>query len=769
MWVLVTVVSAEQMVLRRSIGLGLCAAAAAAILMVAGALGLILALRERKEQARFVAVLAAAACAAAIAAGMGVETGRAALASLSESPISSWSFHVTGDARLQSGRFRMRAQACKDGAVSTDVWLYCDERLYPGTTVAGVGRLQDLGAGLWAAGSRAQGVNAGVSLIRIGTRSYRGGLLGLVDSVRLRLTESFSPGSGTARAFMAACVVGDRTGLDALEVDGILRRCGISHLVAVSGTHLALVAGACSSLLGRSRLRPRTRAAVLACTTAAFVLLCGAPPSAVRAGLMVLLHAASRLAGRRSHGTSSLCAAALAMALVDPGITGQLAYQLSVAAVLGIYVVNPYLRYLLEVLCAHASFYTGPLSPIARQLHALERAARDLLALSLTAQLVTLPVASAAFSELSIVAPLANLIAAPPIALLTLAGLASCALLPVPPAQELLFAVLEPFGQLLMTLLSAISRPWWAALPVSGPVRLAGIALLLPVLALSWVSPRLERAHIVRALCCLIAALGLWYAGMRYFAPARICVLDVGQGDAILIQEGPHAVLVDAGPAGALEGALLRNGVFHLDAIILSHFHDDHYGGIADLAGCIPCDAILVAAGSGPSAPQELVSAAQSLDAHPFGELSYLDEIRFGHFLLTVAAPVGEVDGLENEDSMFLLLAYDDGRRRMSALLAGDGESGELAGVIARRGMEGIDILKVGHHGSEGSITAEQAGRLGCAYALASAGAGNPFGHPHDRCAGILADAGALFLCTKDVGDIEMVPAPGGAQPSRRG
>jgi len=768
MWALLAVVSSEQAVMRCSLGFRACVGIVAAILMAAVALGRIMAMRGQKEQMRFAALLAVGMCMGAFAAGMGVEADRAAAADLSKSPISAWTFNVTGDARLANGRFRMRAQASRDDAVFTDVWLYCDERLYPGMTVAGVGRLQDLGEGSWAALSRSQGVNAGVFLIRVEERSYRGGLPGLIDNVRIRLIEAFAPDSSIARAFMAACVLGDRTGLDALGIGAVLRRCGVSHLVAVSGTHLALVAGACAALLKRLQLRLRARAVVLACTTAVFVLLCGAPPSAVRAWLMVLLHEASRFADRRSHSVSSLCAAALIMALLDPAITGQLAYQLSVAAVFGIYVVNPYMRYILEVLCAHKSFHASPLAPIAKQLHTLERAARDMLAVSLTAQVATLPITAAAFSELSLISPLMNLIAAPPIALFTAAGLASCALLPVPAAQGVLFAAAEPFGQQLISLLSAASRFWWAALPVFGFVRIASIAVPALFLALAWVAPKLKRGYIAFPLCCLIVSLGLWYAGNRCFAPARICVLDVGQGDAILIQEGSHAILVDAGPEGSLGEALLRNAVFHLDAVLLSHLHSDHYGGIADLAGTIPCERIFMAAGSVSSAPEELVAAARSLDSHPFEELSYLDEIRFGHFLLTVIAPTEEVDGLENGDSMFLLLTYDDGRRRMSALLTGDGESGELADVLSRMDMAGIDILKVGHHGSEASITAEQAGQLGFAYAFASAGAGNPFGHPTDRCVGILADSGTLFACTKDAGDIEMVPTAEGARPRRR-
>ena len=100
----------------------------------------------------------------------------------------------------------------------------------------------------------------------------------------------------------------------------------------------------------------------------------------------------------------------------------------------------------------------------------------------------------------------------------------------------------------------------------------------------------------------------------------------------------------------------------------------------------------------------------------------------------------------------------------MSALLTGDGESDELASVLARYGLSGIDILKVGHHGSSGSITASQAAGLSCSFALCSAGYGNEFGHPHDDTVTALEAAGSRFLCTMDEGDIVMVPSADGAR-----
>ena len=99
----------------------------------------------------------------------------------------------------------------------------------------------------------------------------------------------------------------------------------------------------------------------------------------------------------------------------------------------------------------------------------------------------------------------------------------------------------------------------------------------------------------------------------------------------------------------------------------------------------------------------------------------------------------------------------------MSALLTGDGESEELEKVLARYGLSGIDILKVGHHGSLDSITAVQAERISPSFALCSAGYGNEFGHPQHDTVQALEESGAEFLCTIDEGDIVMAPSADGA------
>jgi competence protein ComEC len=120
--------------------------------------------------------------------------------------------------------------------------------------------------------------------------------------------------------------------------------------------------------------------------------------------------------------------------------------------------------------------------------------------------------------------------------------------------------------------------------------------------------------------------------------------------------------------------------------------------------------------------------------------------------------PRSVVDGSENAHSIELVGEWDDATRSLSVLLTGDAERDETGAVIEAGDVGDIDLLKVGHHGSEVSLTPEQAQSLSAEVAVASAGEHNSYGHPTEECVSILEESGSLFLCTKDAGDVELRP-----------
>nr|WP_226371977.1 ComEC/Rec2 family competence protein [Thermophilibacter gallinarum] len=526
-------------------------------------------------------------------------------------------------------------------------------------------------------------------------------------------------------------------------LDELFSACGVSHLVAVSGGHLVLVSAVVSALLRRTRLGTLPRALTLLGATALFVAFCGAPVSAVRSWVMVLAAELSRLAGRRAHPLSSASVTALAMAALEPGVTGQLGFVLSVACVCGICALGGYARYVLRVLVWRSGGTRGHV-PVRAALSS----AQEALALTVVSQAVTMPFTCATFGTLSLVAPLANVLLAPLFSLVLVLGLAVALLAWAPPLQALVLVPCDAVGTAVVRLARRLAGLPLACVPVSveeGPA-LALLGILLAALLVVW--PRVTRRALVGALCAALA-LGLaWHLRWRLFAPACVRVLDVGQGDAILVTDGSSSLLVDTGPGDAVVGACARNNVTHLDAILVTHLHDDHVGGVEALRGVVSVGEVIVAEGV-------------TLEAGdvPVSTVGRGDVVRVGRFSLEVLSPSGPVDGLENEDSVVCSLSYEDQEgRTLHALLTGDAERDVTDTLVEAGDVGDVDLLKVGHHGSEVSVSEGAAAALMPEVSVASAGEGNAYGHPDPACVEILEDVGSTFLCTMDVGDVCVEP-----------
>ena len=240
------------------------------------------------------------------------------------------------------------------------------------------------------------------------------------------------------------------------------------------------------------------------------------------------------------------------------------------------------------------------------------------------------------------------------------------------------------------------------------------------------------------------------------YAPAQVAILDVGQADAILIRDGSRTMLVDAGVDNAVVEALARNNVYALDAVVVTHWDRDHWGGLPDVLDAMPVGQIVVACGASAHAPSELSSVSQEIV-----EVQAGDVIRVGEFACRVVWPQGLVSGEENADSLCLDVSYDNGEgASLDMLLTGDTEQDELAEYADEVGD--IDVLKVGHHGSEIAVAEKPLELLDPELAVASAGEGNSYGHPDPVCVSLLERAGARFLCTKDVGDVIIRPGKTG-------
>lgn len=456
------------------------------------------------------------------------------------------------------------------------------------------------------------------------------------------------------------------------------------------------------------------------------------------------------------------------MCCLDPSVTGQLGFLLSVVSVVGLSFFSGYAGYLLGLLRPRLR----PPRFLARVARVLPRSVGSSLSESvsatLVAQAVTMPLTVDAFGGISLVAPLANALVAPLFSLLVGLGMAAACTCRVPVASGVALLACDAVSGVMLRVARVLSGVPCAMLPVAS-AGLAGYVVAVGVgvgILLWWPEPTRRRLALVAcaATAACVSALAAW----RFLAPARVVVLDVGQGDAILVQDGGSSVLIDTGPGDSVADALARYHVLHLDAVVLTHLHDDHVGGLESLEGRVGIDEVLVARGVADDVPASLSETIEAQTHRPPGELSRGDAVEVGGFELRCVWPEKEVDGRENADSLCFSLAYASDGGSLSAYLTGDAEEDETRRVIAAGGVGDVDFLKVGHHGSAVSIDSEEAATLDAEVAVASAGEGNRFGHPTSECTDVLERSGSRFLCTKDVGDVEVSPGREGPRVSCR-
>ena len=233
-------------------------------------------------------------------------------------------------------------------------------------------------------------------------------------------------------------------------------------------------------------------------------------------------------------------------------------------------------------------------------------------------------------------------------------------------------------------------------------------------------------------------------------------VLDVGQADAILVRQGSTAVLVDSGLDERVVTALVRNNVHHIDAVFVTHWDEDHWGGLPAVLEQFSVGTIAVAADALEDAPAQVLNRP----GVSYRQVRRGDAVDIGAFRARVMWPFDSVDGEGNEDSLVLLLTFAQEGKRLRMLLTGDAELDQEREFVQEVGD--IDVLKLGHHGSKVSVDGELLGVLRPELSIASAGEGNRYGHPSDECVDAVRVAGGAFACTIEHGDITITPTAKG-------
>ncbi len=587
-------------------------------------------------------------------------------------------------------------------------------------------------------------------------------------TVRRKLSESIGLALPEPQSSLAqGILLGQKSVLPA-DIADDLNATNTSHLVVVSGENVVLVSafvtGALAWVFGRRRALVLSIGVVLA-----YAALIGASPSVVRATMMGILLVVASLAGRRSSGSTPILFAAAIMSGLDPRIERDISFQLTFAATAGIvYLASPIREWMIEWIARVFRRDTVP-----RWVSAWFA---EPLSVTIAATIATEPLIAMNFGRISLVALPANLLVVPVFGLVMLTSLVA-ALGGLLPVGRLVFAA--P-GYYALTYWIVVAH-WLASFPgasttVPNFTSFWAFTTYTAVTALAFVAlrvfghplgGRIDGAGLfdlrrlgLRGTVVLLTGVLVVSGGFAFWpstpARLRLTVLDVGQGDAILIQtpDGKD-ILVDGGPGRAVLRGLGDELSWHdrsIELMILTHPQADHMLGLIDVLARYGVRRVLAGPGVETS----------------FGETAWRKAVRNEGVAVDIASQGGVFDlgnGVRldvlgpdtaeagdsqiNNTGAVVRISWHD----VSFLLTADIEAKAERALL----NDGVDlhatVLKVGHHGSKTSSSAEFLAAVQPQVSVVSSGKNNPFGHPAPEVVDRLSEYGPVYN-TADVGPV---------------
>lgn len=548
--------------------------------------------------------------------------------------------------------------------------------------------------------------------------------------------------------FLTAELTGDKSLLP--ESDYVaMQETGLAHIFAVSGLHCAFLVTLLSLLIPPTHRR--TLCAVASAVLVFYMLLTGLSPSVARACVMQLFLLSAPLFRRGSDPLTSLAAALTVILLVNPYAVGSVSLQLSFAATLGMVLLSG------RLYKSFTGWYHGRNRAVRTALSFL--AAN--LAATLGALVFTAPLTAYYFNILSLVAPLAGLLAVPAAGYAFMSAFVSA----------LLGLVWTPLGHLAgyVPLLLVKYILWAAHLLLAVPyhaVYFTNVYLrvwLLYVYAAFLgcaVTPDGKRKYaLASALTVLTLAACLWLnSRWQQYGAFRAAVLDVGQGESVALCSGSEAALVDCGSsnsyvdAGSVAADALQSaGIRRLSAVIVTHYHADHTNGLTEVLTRLPVDTLYL-----PDIEDEygVRDRLVSLAAHQGADVVFVTEptrIALGEAVLTVYPPLLTTGDL-NEQGLTALATAGD----FDLLITGD-MAGQTEQLLAQTyPLPDVEVLVVSHHGSRYSSDESFLRAVTPDNAVISVG-DNRYGHPAEETLRRLQAVGATVWRTDQQGSIRII------------
>ena len=556
-------------------------------------------------------------------------------------------------------------------------------------------------------------------------------------AMQSRIAELFM---GDEAGFLTAILTGDKSRLSD-EGAAALSEAGLYHILAVSGMHCGFLLALVTYLTGKHRRRLTALCALP--LLAFYAALTGGSPSVLRSCVMLAFLLAAPVCRRDSDGPTALLAALFLILLANPFAAASISLQLSFTAMAGILFLTPRLYRLLM----HG-----------RKGNRVTRFLAAGFSATMGALVFTVPLSGWYFGTLTLISPLSNLLCLWAASGVFVLGLVTVLLgfFCLPPAKLLAVvpALLTRYILLMAGLLAKI--PYHAAY-FANPYLKYWLAYAYILFLTAWLRRKAPRRKYALAaiLTCLTLALTVKLGEWRYHAGLDVKVLDVGQGQCVLLASGGDFTLVDCGSGNSWYGPgeiasqhLRAMGCRKLDRLVLTHYDSDHISGVRSLLARMDVDTLLVPELADDGLGGEILELAREHGV-TVETVESRTELPMGKAVLTVLPPVGE--GEDNERGLSVLASAEDA----DILITGDMDAATERKFLEAYDLPDIEVLVAGHHGSKYSTSNDLLDALTPETACISVGS-NSYGHPADETMRRLAEHGCAIYRTDMQGTIHL-------------
>ena len=541
--------------------------------------------------------------------------------------------------------------------------------------------------------------------------------------LRARLEQLYE---GQTLAFLRALVTGDHSGFS-YETENELAVTGLSHAVAVSGMHVAILVMVLRTLFQGA---PRPTALVGIPLSVAFALMTGATPSACRAALMQILLLLAPLLRREYDVPTALGGAALLLLLPNPWTVANVSFQLSFGAVAGLALLG---------------------EPIRQRLvkWKLPDFAANCLSATAAATAMTLPLTMFYFRTVSLVSPLSNLLCLSAVTASFLLGMLSAVAGPLGPLAAIPARWVTRYILAVVDLLAGIP---WAAAYEQNPALLVwavgAMVIAVGLLAFGWKRRKLLGGFLAVTFTAAAVAGHLWLTA----GEMTLTVLDVGQGQSLLLESGGFTAVLDCGGTDPQEAGetmartLLSAGLTKVDVLALTHFDADHSGGAMQLLRRVDVGLVLLPALAEPDPQADAIAAVAEKAGAQVLWISEKTGVEFSGGALIVYPPMGA----DRNDGLAILASVGE----YDMLVTGDCDMRSEQALLEQYSLPQVELLVAGHHGAAESTSQALLRWVQPETVVISVGAENHYGHPDQETLARIEAAGAAVLRTDQDGTL---------------